>query len=185
MGVTCNAKATHQRQIINNEDKNNMKDILDKISSYNLFNYLLPGILFVYISKYFTDFDFVQTDTLIGAFFYYFVGMIVSRFGSLFIEPILKKIGFLKFADYKNYVSASKLDSKIELFSEINNTYRTLISTMFLLGVLKFYNYLKVAWSINNDISIFIAITLVFLMFLFSYRKQTNYITKRISANNQ
>ena len=183
--VTCNAKTTHQRQIINNEDKNNMKDILDKISSYNLFNYLLPGILFVYISKYFTDFDFVQTDTLIGAFFYYFVGMIVSRFGSLFIEPILKKIGFLKFADYKNYVSASKLDSKIELFSEINNTYRTLISTMFLLGVLKFYNYLKVACSINNDISIFIAITLVFLMFLFSYRKQTNYITKRISANNQ
>ena len=162
-----------------------MKDILDKISSYNLFNYLLPGILFVYISKYFTDFDFVQTDTLIGAFFYYFIGMVVSRFGSLFIEPILKKIGFLKFSDYKNYVSASKLDSKIELFSEINNTYRTLISTMFLLGILKFFNYLKVAWSINNDVSIFIAITLVFLMFLFSYRKQTNYITKRISANNQ
>lgn len=162
-----------------------MKDILDKISSYNLFNYLLPGIIFVYISKYFTDFDFVQTDTLIGAFFYYFIGMVVSRFGSLFIEPILKKIGFLKFSDYKNYVSASKLDSKIELFSEINNTYRTLISTMFLLGILKFFNYLKVAWNINNDVSIFIAITLVFLMFLFSYRKQTNYIIKRISANNQ
>ena len=137
-----------------------MKDILDKISSYNLFNYLLPGILFVYISKYFTDFDFVQTDTLIGAFFYYFVGMIVSRFGSLFIEPILKKIGFLKFADYKNYVSASKLDSKIELFSEINNTYRTLISTMFLLGVLKFY---KSLYEIRNQI----------------YTKNTEYIACR------
>lgn len=162
-----------------------MKDILDKISSYNLFNYLLPGILFVYISKYFTDFDFVQADTLIGAFFYYFIGMVVSRFGSLFVEPILKKVGFLKFADYKNYVSASKLDPKIELFSEINNTYRTLISTMFLLGILKLFNYLKVVWNISNDTSILIAVILVLLMFLFSYRKQTNYITKRISANNQ
>jgi hypothetical protein len=28
-----------------------MNDILGKISSYNLFNYLLPGFLFVYISK--------------------------------------------------------------------------------------------------------------------------------------
>lgn len=162
-----------------------MKDILDKISSYNLFNYLLPGTLFVYISKYFTDFDFVQADTLIGAFFYYFIGMVVSRFGSLFVEPILKKVGFLKFADYKNYVSASKLDPKIELFSEINNTYRTLISTMFLLGIIKLFNYLKAFWNISNDTSILIAITLVLLMFLFSYRKQTNYITKRISANNQ
>jgi hypothetical protein len=162
-----------------------MKEILDKISSYNLFNYLLPGILFVYISKYFTDFDFVQADTLIGAFFYYFIGMVVSGFGSLFVEPILKKVGFLKFADYKNYVSASKLDPKIELFSEINNTYRTLISTMFLLGILKLFNYLKVVWNISNDTSILIAVILVLLMFLFSYRKQTNYITKRISANNQ
>jgi hypothetical protein len=162
-----------------------MKDILDKISSYNLFNYLLPGILFIYISKYFTDFDFVQADTLIGAFFYYFIGMIVSRFGSLFIEPILKKVGFLKFADYKKYVSASKSDPKIELFSEINNTYRSLISVMVLLGILKLFNYLKIVWSISNDTSILIAITLVLIMFLFSYRKQTNYITKRISANDQ
>ena len=27
-----------------------MKDLLDKLSSYNIFNYLLPGVVFVAIS---------------------------------------------------------------------------------------------------------------------------------------
>ena len=94
-----------------------MKDLLDKISSYNLFNYLLPGILFVCISKYLTDYNFIQDNDFIGAFLYYFIGMVISRFGSLFVEPILKRISFLKFADYKSFVSASKKDDKIELFS--------------------------------------------------------------------
>ena len=37
-----------------------MKEIIEKISSYNIFNYLLPGIIFVCISKEFTDYSFIQ-----------------------------------------------------------------------------------------------------------------------------
>lgn len=51
-----------------------MKELLDKISSYNLFNYLLPGILFVCIAKHFTDYNFIQDNDFIGAFLYYFIG---------------------------------------------------------------------------------------------------------------
>lgn len=160
-----------------------MKDLLDKISAYNLFNYLLPGILFVCISKYFTDYNFTQENNLIGAFLYYFIGMVVSRFGSLFVEPILKKISFLKFSDYKSFVAASKKDDKIELFSEINNTYRTIIAMFILLLLLKSYNYFEILWSISGKVSTFIAVILILVMFLFSYRKQTNYIRKRIDTN--
>ena len=66
-----------------------MKELLDKISSYNLFNYLLPGILFVCISKQFTDYDFIQDNDFIGAFLYYFIGMVISRFGSLCLSPLI------------------------------------------------------------------------------------------------
>ena len=38
-----------------------------------------------------TSFKFIQSDIVIGAFYYYFVGLIISRIGSLAIEPILKK----------------------------------------------------------------------------------------------
>lgn len=160
-----------------------MKDLLDKISSYNLFNYLLPGILFVCIAKEFTDYNLIQDNNFIGAFLYYFIGMVISRFGSLFIEPFLKWTTFLKFADYKRFVVASKQDEKIELFSEVNNTYRTISAMLVVLILTKVYNHFQIAWSISDSFTSIILITSVFLMFLFSYRKQTNYITKRIEAN--
>lgn len=162
-----------------------MKDIIDKISSYNIFNYLYPGILFVIIAKHLTDYNFIQEDDLLGVFLYYFIGMIISRFGSVILEPFLKKIKFLKFSEYKKYVNASKQDTKIELFSEVNNTYRTLNSMMILLLVLKLYNNLSERFEFDSSISIIILTVLIFVLFIFSYRKQTNYITKRIEANEQ
>lgn len=161
-----------------------MKELLDKISSYNLFNYLLPGILFVCISKQLTDYNFIQDNDFIGAFLYYFIGMVISRFGSLFIEPILKKLSFLKFANYSDFVSASKKDEKVELFSEVNNTYRTITAMFVVLLLIKTYNYFQVLWNIPQAITTLTLVILILLLFLFSYRKQTNYITKRIAAAN-
>ena len=161
-----------------------MKDILDEISSYNLFNYLLPGILFVCISKYFTDYNFIQDNDFIGAFLYYFTGMVISRFGSLFVEPILKRISFLKFADYKSFIVASNKDEKIELFSEVNNTYSTITALFIILLLLKIYNPFQVLWNIPINITYLIVFVAILVIFLFSYRKQTNYITERIKAND-
>lgn len=162
-----------------------MKDLIDKISSYNIFNYLFPGVLFVVIAKYLTDFNFIQEDNLLGAFLYYFIGMVISRFGSIIIEPFLKNIKFLKFREYKRYISASKKDAKIELLSEVNNTYRTLNSTMILLLLLKVYNILLIKFQFDISVSLVSLTILIFILFIFSYRKQTNYITKRIDANEQ
>lgn len=162
-----------------------MKEIFDKITSYNLFNYLLPGVLFVCISNQFTDYNFIQDNDFIGVFLYYFIGMVVSRFGSLFIEPFLKKVKFLKFSDYKAFVTASKKDNKIELFSEVNNTYRTILSMFILLIFEKIYLWIKVYYGLQHETTFIILTLFITMLFLFSYWKQTNYITKRIEANNQ
>lgn len=157
-----------------------MKELLDKLSSYNLFNYLLPGVIFVLISKAFTGYDFTQADNLVGIFLYYFIGMIVSRVGSIVIGPFLQKITFVKYADYKKFVIASKKDEKVNLFSEINNTYRTIIAMLVLLFVLKFYKYAELKFAISAETSFSFAVILILIMFLFSYRKQTSFIIKRI-----
>jgi hypothetical protein len=162
-----------------------MKDILDKISSYNLFNYLLPGILFVCISKYFTNFNFIQENDFIGVFLYYFIGMVISRFGSLCIEPLLKRISFVKFADYGDYITAAKKDEKVDILSEVNNTYRTLTSMFVILLLLKIYTFFQIIWNIPVSVTYIIAVLVLLIMFLFSYRKQTNYITKRIKKINE
>lgn len=160
-----------------------MKEIIDKISSYNLFNYLLPGILFVVILDRFTGYSFVQNNLIIGAFVYYFIGLVISRFGSLFIEPVLKKVSFLKFAAYEDFISASKNDPKIEVFSEANNMYRTFSAMFVLLIFLKLYGSIQYKFPIISNWNPYILIGLLLIMFLYSYRKQTAYIIKRIKAS--
>jgi len=160
-----------------------MKDILDKISSYNIFNYLLPGVLFVVLSKALTSYDFSQEDNLLGAFLYYFFGMIISRFGSIVLEPILKRFQFVKFRDYSKYILASKEDNKIELLSEVNNTYRTLVSMIVIVLFLKIYNMASVKYNLDNGVAASIVSIFVLVLFLFSYKKQTNFIGKRIDVH--
>jgi hypothetical protein len=159
-----------------------MKDILEKISTYNIFNFIVPGALFAYIIKEITSFDFVKADIIQSIVIFYFLGLIISRVGSLVIEPILKKIKILKFTEYKEYVIASKKDTKIELLSEVNNTYRTFVSMSIILIVAKAYdNYLNIYTKKEPLIYIFLGLLIV--IFMISYAKQTNYITKRVKAN--
>ncbi len=160
-----------------------MKELLDKLSSYNIFNYLFPGVAFAAIASKLTTFNFIQQDILVGAFLYYFIGLIISRIGSIFIEPFLKFIRFLKFAEYSKFVKASKADTKIDVLSEVNNMYRTISSMFLCLILLRIYDNASTKWTFLNDYKIEIVTGLLMLLFLFSYRKQTNYITKRIDAN--
>lgn len=161
-----------------------MSELLNKLSSYNLFNYLLPGVLFAALSGHVTKYSFIQEDIVTGVFVYYFIGLVISRVGSLVIEPLLKWGRFLKFADYKDFVSASKEDQKLEVLSETNNMYRTITSLFLLLFLLKLYERMTNKYSFLNDWNTYILIGVLLIMFLFSYRKQTKYITSRIEARN-
>jgi hypothetical protein len=162
-----------------------MNDLLSKISSYNIFNYLLPGIVFALFTEAITSFSFVQSDLVIGVFLYYFIGLVVSRFGSLVVEPALRRVAFLKFADYGDFVVASKNDAKLELLSEVNNTYRTLCSLFILLGVLKGVELVETHYPAIKNWNAGILLTSLFVMFLFSYRKQTQYVARRVQANGR
>jgi hypothetical protein len=161
-----------------------MEKLLDKISSYNLFNYLLPGVLFVVILNIFTIYKITLDNLIVNAFLCYFIGLVISRFGSLFVEPLLKKISFLKFVSYSDFVSASKKDPTIEILSEANNMYRTFSSMFILIVLLKIYEWIGLLFPVISKGDTFVLVLLLLTMFLFSYRKQTKYIVKRIKANN-
>lgn len=159
-----------------------MKDLLDKLSSYNIFNYLLPGIIFVVLAEKLTSFSFVQKDIVLGVFLYYFIGLVISRIGSLFIEPILKKIKFVTFASYSKFISASKMDTKLDTLSEVNNMYRTFCSLFMFLIILKCYELITIKYSVISGWNSEILSIGLLVLFLFAYRKQTKYITKRVTA---
>lgn len=162
-----------------------MKDLLDKLSSYNIFNYLLPGVIFAVLAETLTTFHFVQKDIVLGVFVYYFIGLIISRLGSIVVEPFLKLVRFVRFASYPEFVAASKEDDQILVLSEANNMYRTFCSLFAVLVLLKVYERLSSHCPQLQQCGTE-ALTLGLLaLFCLSYRKQTRYITKRIKCSKK
>lgn len=159
-----------------------MKDLLDKLSSYNIFNYLFPGVLFAVFVDSLTSFQILQKDPVAGVFVYYFLGSVVSRIGSLFIEPLLRRFNFVTFASYENFVRASKADQKIEILSEANNMYRTICALMVSVGGVVLYERTAIYCPSISAALPWVLIIGLFALYLLSYRKQTAYITKRIEA---
>jgi hypothetical protein len=162
-----------------------MKEIIDKISSYNLFNYLFPGVIFIILLNETTNYNLIQENNLIGAFLYYFVGLVISRFGSLIIGNLLRKLTFIKFTDYSEYVVATDKDSKIELFSEVNNMYRTIISMLTLLLFAKLWKSINEYLKLTDATSLTLLIISLLILFIFSYKKQTGFIVKRVETRNK
>jgi hypothetical protein len=160
-----------------------MKEFIEHIGSYNLFNYLLPGVVFSVVVQKSTAFDLLPENIILIAFICYFIGMIISRIGSLIVEPILRKLKFIKFKDYKEFVEASKKDSKLEILSEQNNTYRTITAMILMIGFAKLYDYFIIQFPVLQKLNLYLILLILLLLFLFSYKKQTSYISKRIEKN--
>lgn len=154
--------------------------LLDKISSYQIFNYLFPGVIFIEGVEIMKIISFPDDILIFRFFLYYIAGMILSRIGSVIIEKIYKKFCWVIYANYKNYLSALKKDEKLDILVMENNTYRTLIATFLVLLLL--YCLSQFSWfSIfnNSTWSTIVFIVLLIILFSFSFAKQTSFIRKR------
>ena len=162
-----------------------MKDLLDRLSSYNFFNNLLPGVLFAILATKYTTVDLTSKDLFLGFFIYYFIGLVISRIGSLVIEPVLLKVKIIKYSDYSDYIKASKEDKKIDTLLEVNNTYRTIIAMFISLALFKGFDMLLAKYSIMVSLGPYILGFCLLILFLWSFRKQSNYINKRVETQNE
>jgi hypothetical protein len=158
-----------------------MEKILDKISSYNIFNFLFPGAIFSIISDH-VGLTMAPSDKIIDRIiWYYFTGLVISRIGSVLIEPALKFIKFVQYSNYGEYLIASKADDRMEVMVEVSNTYRTLLAVFFTLLISIPVNYFADKMLVNIHIREIILITSISALFLLSFRKQSNYISQRVS----
>lgn len=160
-----------------------MKELLDKISSYNIFNYLLPGIVFTAWFSQLYDLTLNNINVVLDAFICYFFGLVVSRFGSIVIEPIIKFFKIVKYDSYSRFIKASKKDEKLDVLSETNNMYRTFIALFCLIGLIYCYSWIESKLSWLEDLRMLITIILLIVLFLLSFKKQTKFINDRIKAN--
>lgn len=157
-----------------------LKLVIDKLSQYNFLTNILPGTVLCIILKYLVGYDLIPDDYYQAGIVFYFVGMVNSRVGSLVIEPILKAISWVKFAPYSEFLRAEKEDAKLTILSQENNVFRSYISLMFIsiLGYIYKNCSLDLRLSLNNESLVLIVI--LFVLFLFAYKKQTSFVRKRV-----
>ena len=171
-----------------------MSSFFDKISSYNIFNYLFPGVLYCYALSRWTNFEIRESNVLELFFVYYFTGLIVSRVGSVFIEEALKhlpygkknsngKRGHFIEMDYGKYLRSE--DTRKQLLNEIRNMYRAALAVVICIGVSLIIIEKNIkALCFGFGIRGFLIYFAIVILLAFAFRKQNEYINKRI-ANRQ
>ena len=157
-----------------------IKLIFDKLSQYNFLTNILPGTVLCIILKNLVGYDLIPTDYYQAGIVFYFVGMVNSRVGSLIIEPILKKICWIKFAPYPEFLKAEKNDPKLTVLSQENNVYRSYISVMFIAVIGYIYKNISFDWCQFLKDEPLVLIVSLLVLFLFAYRKQTAVGRKRV-----
>lgn len=155
-----------------------MDSLLSLLNEYELFNNIFPGIIFLYFSNlqnYIPILD--KIDIYKKLFLYYFIGLIIGRIGSLFLEPLFKKLEIIKFADYSKFLKAEEKDSKIHMLVLVNNMYRS-FCVVFLFSF--FWLIYKNDFLFSTLLPRLLIILFLFFLFVYSYKKQTEYIKKRV-----
>jgi hypothetical protein len=157
-----------------------VENIIERISSYNILNFLFPGAFCIFIFNIVFDINIISINILESFLYYYLVGLILSRLGSLVISTIIKRLNLISEAPYEDYIYACKQDSKIEILVETCNSYRTYLSASFFALVISIVLHTSGLLHSEHIIIYSIILVLLNIMFFYSYKKQSNFIKKRV-----
>ena len=170
---------------------NEIVNIIEKISVYEVVNSIIPGAIYVVAVEKLTDVQILAHNNLLtNIVLIYFFGLIASRIGSLVIDPLLKvklpvfNKSFLNLAPYPDYIKAEETGrARVRYLQMVSNMYRCLTATglcilLTVIGVV-FCPFLK-AYGIGYNTIKIVACILLFLLFVFSYKKQANYVRQRV-----
>ena len=130
--------------------------------------------------QYVCEIDIHSDSVIENLFLYYFVGMIISRLGSIVLEPIVIKLGIVRYAKYKDYITASSIDKKIDVLLEITNLYRTTAAGVLLVILVKLHTLKAKQIYLISVATPYLAAIMLFALFLLSYRKQAKYFKSRV-----
>lgn len=158
-----------------------MDKFIEKVSTYQFLNYMIPGTLFLILIDKLSIYDLNIDNILLMLFGGYCTGMVLSRIGSLPIEHCLKKWRFVVFAPYNDFKNVEAKDSKLTTLSAENNMYRTFLATFLILAILYGLNMIHcVSIFIHTPWMALIVLVSLTTLFLFAYRKQTSYVRKSV-----
>ncbi len=122
-----------------------MDKLLDKLSTFNIFNYFVPGVVFAFLVSKTTQYDLlIEENWFISLPFYYFCGLVLSSLGSKLSDWLqwIHLISPRKSESYKEYLEAKKEDPDISLLAEVRNMTRTFAMVFFVAALAKAVDFL-------------------------------------------
>ncbi|MCJ9668537.1 MULTISPECIES: hypothetical protein [unclassified Neorhizobium] len=161
-----------------------MNDLIAKLSSYDIFINVIPGAVFVHFLSV-TGIYVLASETLVGNLvLYYFSGLIISRIGSVVIEPLLRLLRVVKYGSYNDFIVASEKDPKILILLEASNLYRSILALIVVCAV--GYNWDAMAGAVGFSRRTWVLMGCVALVILFtaSFKKQNRFITQRVHRHS-
>lgn len=151
------------------------KSLSEKLSAYQLFNFIYPGAVFLGILR----FKGVQLGILEEIWWFllasYFLGMTISRFGSVVIEWVCLKFKWIEKYDIKKYSDSLAKDRFTGILLELTNTYRTICSMGTLLLFCTVSKYQQ-----DDKCCVIIVELLFILLFGISFVKQHHYLEDKL-----
>jgi hypothetical protein len=158
-----------------------MEDLVSKISSYNILNYLLPGCVFAFATSYLGILDIMSASLLINLFLYYFIGMTISRIGSMIIEPAYKRLGLVEHNNYNDYLTATERDKHIAQLLEQCNVYRTSVALIASIAIVAAIKTVAFELAMPDYVLVLILGIVLFSIYTAAYWKQNEFIRKRVA----
>lgn len=165
-----------------------IKFLVERLDRYNFITNMLPGAILCMVLEHFVGYKLLPSDEwILSVIVIYFVGIVNSRFGSLVVEPVLRFRDFIKFAPYKDYVKAEKLDHKIAILNADNNAFRSYASVFLLSLLAHIFKTVSCYCPFFKENESLMLIFSLLVLFVLAYRKQTEYIRQRVetSVNNR
>ncbi len=162
-----------------------MSNIIEKLDSYQIMTNLLPGAFLGIALRFFFKLSLSTENIGEEILAYYFMGLVINRIGSLLVKPILAKTKIIQEIPYSDYLKAVKVDAKLDILSETNNFFRSILTCFLLLPIvglirmlIENLDWIEKCWK---------GCIIVFLIgiFLFAYRKQTDIVKKRAEIINE
>ena len=161
-----------------------VKTLFDKVSTYQLFNYLFPGAVLLFILELCYKGEGQQNFSVWEKLFLcYTVGMAVSRVGTHLFEDLFERVGLFQRTDYKEIIKAELKDSKVNMLLQVSNTYRTMAAVFLVLVIIMLINKCHCLGFVFASWLVWLSIGLV-ILFIFSFRKQYNYAGNRAKFVN-
>ena len=113
-----------------------MESLITKLRNYELVNNVIVGAIIYHLGMYCLKLEPLKNLSLIGELsIVYFVGLVVSRIGSLVLEPVCKTFKIVVYAPPEQYYAAEKKDKKmVDCKCKLNKIYQATISVEYTLS---------------------------------------------------